>query len=73
MQRKNDKAQHAHFRTNRMFQDNGGWYFKTREGGTVGPFLDELAASTQLEVYIRMVESGLMSEQKLSEMVKNTA
>lgn len=73
MQRKDDKIQQAHYRTARMFQQDDGWYFKTREGGAVGPFHDELSASTQLEVYIRMVESGLMSEQELSEMVKNTA
>ncbi|MCB1704239.1 MAG: hypothetical protein KDI17_05210 [Halioglobus sp.] len=43
-----------------MFQDNGGWFFKTREGETVGPFQEELEASTQLEVYIRLVNSGLL-------------
>lgn len=73
MQRKDDKTQQAHYRTSRMFQQEGGWYFRTREGGVIGPFHDELATSTQLEVYIRMVESGLMSEQELNEMVKNTA
>lgn len=73
MQRKDDKTQQAHYRASRMFKQQDGWYFKTREGGVTGPFHDELAASTQLEIYIRMVESGLISEQELSEMVKNTA
>lgn len=50
----------ARYRTSRMFQDNGGWFFKTREGETVGPFPEELEASTQLEVYIRLVNSGLL-------------
>ena len=73
MQRKDDKRQQAHFRTNRMFQENGAWYFKTREGGAVGPFEDELSASTQLEIYIRMLDSGLKSSEAASNIVKNTA
>jgi hypothetical protein len=48
------------YRSNRMFMENGDWYFKTREGDTVGPFQEELEASTQLEVYIRLVSSGLL-------------
>lgn len=47
-------------RTGRMFRDNGNWFFKTREGDTIGPFQEELEASTQLEVYIRLVNSGLL-------------
>ncbi len=50
----------AKYRTSRMFMDKGGWYFRTREGDTVGPFAEELEASTQLEVYIRLVNSGLL-------------
>lgn len=50
----------ACYRTNRMYRENGDWFFKTREGDTVGPFQEELEASTQLEVYIRLVSSGLV-------------
>jgi Domain of unknown function (DUF6316) len=53
-------------RTNRMFRENGDWFFKTREGDTVGPFQEELEASTQLEVYIRLVSSGLLPAQEAS-------
>ena len=49
-------------RTNRMFEEDGSWFFKTREGDSVGPFRDELETSTRLEVYIRMVDSGLLAE-----------
>ncbi len=52
-------------RTGRMFRDNGNWFFKTREGDTVGPFQEELEASTQLEVYIRLVSSGLLPFQEV--------
>lgn len=52
-------------RTGRMFRDNGNWFFKTREGDTIGPFREELEASTQLEVYIRLVNSGLLPFQEV--------
>lgn len=52
-------------RTGRMFRDNGNWFFKTREGDTIGPFQEELEASTQLEVYIRLVSSGLLPFQEV--------
>lgn len=48
------------FRTTRMFQEDGSWFFKIREGETFGPFRDELEASTRLEVYIRLVDSGVL-------------
>lgn len=59
----------ACYRTSRMFRENGNWFFKTREGDTVGPFQEELEASTQLEVYIRLVNAGLLP---LSEGVRTT-
>jgi hypothetical protein len=46
-------------RSRRTFEENGDWFFKTREGELAGPFRDELEASTRLEVYIRLVKSGL--------------
>lgn len=55
----------ANSRTNRMFMDKGNWFFRTREGDTVGPFQGELEASTQLEVYIRLVTSGLLPFQEV--------
>ena len=66
----------ASYRTSRMFRDNGNWFFKTREGDTVGPFQEELEASTQLEVYIRLVSSGLLPFQEVlrpTPMAKNCA
>ena len=50
-------------RTNRMFKKGANWFFKTREGSAVGPFRDELEVSTQLEVYIRLVDSGLLPQE----------
>ena len=48
-------------RTIRTFEEDGNWFFKTREGRLAGPFRDELEASTQLEVYIRMISTGLLT------------
>ena len=67
---------HTSYRTCRMYRDNGNWFFKTREGDTVGPFEEELEASTQLEVYIRLVSSGLLPFQEVlrpTVMAKNRA
>lgn len=52
-------------RTSRIFTQDGSWFFKTREGRLAGPFEDELEASIRLEVYIRMVNTGL-SPQRMS-------
>jgi hypothetical protein len=53
------KGEQAGVRTGRTFKEEGNWFFKTREGTLAGPFQDELEASVRLEVYIRMVNSGL--------------
>jgi hypothetical protein len=65
MKRNNTKKRQVVLRTDRMFKADGSWFFKTREGDTVGPFADELEASTQLEVYIRLVNAGLLPEQEV--------
>jgi len=43
-----------------MYEEGDNWYFNTREGTVVGPFRDELEAYTQLEVYIRLADSGML-------------
>ena len=60
MKRKDETNTRTHFRSSRMFEENGCWYFNTREGEMIGPFKDELEASTKLEVYIRLVDAGLL-------------
>jgi hypothetical protein len=60
MKRRDDKNKQRCNRSTRMFKENDTWFFKTRGGASVGPFRDELEASTQLEVYIRLVDSGLL-------------
>jgi hypothetical protein len=60
MKRNETGAIQNNSRSSRMFRENQQWYFRTREGQSIGPFDDELEASTQLEVYIRLVEVGLL-------------
>jgi hypothetical protein len=64
MKRNSTEKQQACSRSDRMFRIGDGWYFRTREGSTVGPFADELEASTQLEVYIRLANTGLLPDQE---------
>jgi hypothetical protein len=62
MKRNDSKNNQAFFRTTRVFKKDSSWYFKTREGDTVGPFRDELEVSTQMEIYIRLLDSELLPE-----------
>lgn len=41
-----------HFRSDRVYEGEGGWYCLTREGGPLGPFTSQEDASEQLDVYI---------------------
>ena len=41
-----------HFRSDRVFQGEGGWYCLTREAGALGPFVTAEDASEQLDAYI---------------------
>lgn len=41
------------FRSNRYFCINGTWYFMTREGTQMGPFIDKREAEAELMMFIR--------------------
>jgi len=41
------------FRTNRYYCVNGTWYFMTREGSQLGPFIDKREAEAELTMFIR--------------------
>jgi hypothetical protein len=60
MKRKGEQNNETCLRTDRTFEKEGNWYFNTREGRVVGPFRDELEVTTQLEIYIRKADSGLL-------------
>ena len=42
----------TYYRTDRFYSENGGWYFKTREGEELGPFDDKAEAKEALEMHI---------------------
>ncbi len=70
MRRKSDTAKQTGLRSTRMYNESGSWFFNTREGTIVGPFRDELEAYTQLEVYIRLADSGMLPEALVAEPVR---
>lgn len=59
--RKTDKDSRKWFRSSRLFEHADKWFFYTREGTTEGPFDDECEAQLQLEQYIKVMDSGLIS------------
>lgn len=62
MKRKTDSQDASHFRTIRMFEEGGQWFYRVRDGGVMGPFADEVEAINQLEIFIRQSEAGLLPE-----------
>ena len=46
------EPEQRHFRSDRVYQAEGGWYCLTREGSPLGPFTSQEDASEQLDVYI---------------------
>ncbi|MGJ8689340.1 MAG: DUF6316 family protein [Gammaproteobacteria bacterium] len=56
--RKHDTYRHTDFaRSERIFDDAGLWYFRTREGGDVGPFRYESEALQMLENFITDIQA----------------
>lgn len=56
-------ASRSNFRSERMFESAGHWYFYTREGSTEGPFDSELNAQERLDVYIEILDLKLISSE----------
>jgi Domain of unknown function (DUF6316) len=54
------------FRSCRMMEDGGQWYFQTREGSIEGPFEDKFDAMEALEAYIGAHALGLSQWAELS-------
>lgn len=50
-----------YFRTDRLHEDGGKWYFTTREGTLEGPFDDRLTALDALERYIASAQLDLIN------------
>ena len=61
--RKTDSTPPTVYRSDRVVSENGKWYFFTREGTIEGPFKDKLMCLNQLEMYIKVMKSGMLSEE----------
>jgi hypothetical protein len=53
--RNQDSGTKTFFRTNRMFRENGEWFFTTRGGTTQGPFADREEAEKELAEYVEIM------------------
>lgn len=60
--RRGDARPRPVYRTERVVEDGGKWYFYTREGTLEGPFDGELEAEIQIETYIKVLNSGMLIE-----------
>ncbi len=52
--------------TAHVFQDQGLWFFSTREGSIEGPYHDKLQAKTMMEAHVRVMSSGFAPSMELS-------
>lgn len=59
--RQEDHVTQSRFRSDRMFQDGDSWFFFSREGTIEGPFPSRIEAINQLDLYIKAVNSGLIT------------
>jgi hypothetical protein len=56
--RTGDVQLYTKYRPCRFFKDGGKWYFHTREVTIEGPFEHRWEAEENLEVYVRIINSG---------------
>lgn len=55
MKRADDEQETVHFQCERTVRIDGKWYFLTREGETIGPFMDRDSALKRLEEYLAKI------------------
>ena len=63
--RKYEREEHTWFRSERVFQVQGQWYFYTREGEVEGPFVDDVRTRGKLEAYTRTMGSKFAPNDEL--------
>lgn len=66
--RQDDSKKDKHDRSDRFFSNNGQWFFKTREGQRVGPFLSRSDAQHALLFFIERNEWP--TEQELQDFIE---
>lgn len=65
--RRDDAGRQTWYRSDRMINDNGQWYFCTRESTIEGPFETKADAALGLRKYIRLkqLEAGIVEDTPL--------
>lgn len=53
LKRKSDHKLQTHFRSDRLFEHEGKWFFYTRESTIEGPYPDQQEARQQIKAYIK--------------------
>ena len=61
-ERKSDKKSRQWFRSSRFVNEEGKWFFYTREGTMEGPFSELQDAEKRLEEYVKIMNSGFMPD-----------
>ena len=61
--RKTDSGPVTVYRSDRITSESGKWFFFTRKGTIEGPFRDKLVCLNQLEMYIKVMQSGMLSDE----------
>lgn len=51
----------THFRSDRFYQENGKWFFSTRENFMNGPFDSKKEAEAELTLYMRRLHDFVPS------------
>ena len=60
--RTSDTEAKTRYRSDRMIEQEGQWYFSTREGTIEGPFPGRVEAVNQLDRYIKVMQAELVSD-----------
>ena len=53
----------SRYRSERVIQDGGAWFFVTREGSLEGPFSCRADAVNRLEVYVRLAVNDMLTQE----------
>jgi hypothetical protein len=61
-ERKNESKGSTPFRSERLVEEGGKWFFYTREGTLEGPCHDMIEVQSRLDKYISVMNSGWLPE-----------
>ena len=53
----------SRFRTDRLVEEGGKWFFLTREGTVEGPFESRINAVERLDLYAKVMSAHLLTEE----------